>query len=58
MDKDFTKVEDLMIVYDANSRNEVLDYLSKDLEKAREDEANYYVPSRRELKAKKESLSR
>lgn len=58
VDKDFTKVEDLMIVYDANSRNEVRDYLSKDLEKAREDEENYYVPSRRELKAKKERLSR
>lgn len=58
VDKDFTKVEDLMVVRDESKREETRNYASKALDRAKDDEENYYVPSRRELNAQKEKLSR
>lgn len=58
VNKDFTKVADLMVVRDEKAPAVVRDYASKALEKAREDEDNYYVPSRKEVNAQKEKLSR
>ena len=58
VNKDFTKVADLMVVRDENGPDVARDYTSRALEKAREDEDNYYVPSRKEVNAQKEKLSR
>lgn len=59
VDKDFAKVEDLMVVRDSNETGrEIQNYFSKKLEKAQDDEENYYVPSRKEFRVMKEKLSR
>lgn len=58
VDHNFAKKEDLLVIHDENEPIERRDYVQKALKKAREDEDNFYVPSRREVRAEKEKISR
>lgn len=58
VDKDFSKVADLQVVREEATPAVARDYASRALAQARDDEDNYYVPSRKEIHAQKEKLSR
>ncbi len=57
VDKDYAKVADLMVIGN-EKREKSKDLVQKDLEKAFYDEETYYVPSKREINAKREKLAR
>lgn len=58
VDKDFTKVEDLFVVGAAENFAVAREYTKNSLQKAWDDEDNFYVPSQRERRAKREKISR
>lgn len=58
INKDFNKEEDLFVINDKQDGLVARDYIQRALDRARDDEENFYVPSRREFQARREKISR